>query len=334
MVDINRFLGGENLTVNGYGTGTLDGNGQAWYDLVKGVSNYPNRPMGLTIWNAKDSLFEGLSFVQSQMWTMTIMHSQNVTMQDIYVNSTSNDGYPARNTDGVDTLYSDGITMRRWEIVNGDDSISLKANSTNILVEDSIFHSGLGFALGSIGQYPGAYEIIENVFVRNITCIGTLYAGYVKTWTGVEVNYPPNGGGGGLGCKCSSHILINTSLNFVADVRNITMTDFVMNGGRGEPFSIGQCTTFSGADASCDTSLLKISNVTLSNVSGSVDSDEVAVMQCSADAIGCDDIALVNITVTDTGAASDSTQPDAFEYKCTNVNNPIGFNCTSTTTTT
>lgn len=24
---------------------------------------------------------------------------------------------------------------------------------------------------------------------------------YIKTWTGVQEGYPPNGGGGGLGCK-------------------------------------------------------------------------------------------------------------------------------------
>jgi hypothetical protein len=35
------FLGGEKLVVNGFGHGTLDGNGQVWYDLVKGESNYP-----------------------------------------------------------------------------------------------------------------------------------------------------------------------------------------------------------------------------------------------------------------------------------------------------
>jgi galacturan 1,4-alpha-galacturonidase len=38
------LLGGEGLKVNGHGTGTFDGNGQTWYDLVKGVSNYPGEP--------------------------------------------------------------------------------------------------------------------------------------------------------------------------------------------------------------------------------------------------------------------------------------------------
>lgn len=101
-------------------------------------------------------------------------------------------------------MYSDDITLRRWEVDNGDDGISLKGNSTNILVEDSILRTGQGFALGSIGQYPDRFEVIEDVMVRNVTCVKTKYGGYVKTWTGEQVNYPPNGGGGGTGCKSSA----------------------------------------------------------------------------------------------------------------------------------
>lgn len=36
---------------------------------------------------------------------------------------------------------------------NGDDSIAMKANSTNILIENCDFYTGLGIAIGSIGQY-------------------------------------------------------------------------------------------------------------------------------------------------------------------------------------
>lgn len=193
------FLGGSNIHVNGHGIGTLDGNGQAWYDFVQGESNYPNRPMGLTIWGANDSTFEGLNFRQSQMWTMAIIHSNNLLMQDISVNSTSENNSPARNTDGADTLYSNNITMRRWSVDNGDDAIALKGNSTNVLIEDCVFRTGQGFALGSIGQYEDRVEVIENVVVRNVTNIETKYAAYVKTWTGERSGYPPNGGGGGNG---------------------------------------------------------------------------------------------------------------------------------------
>jgi polygalacturonase len=130
------------------------------------------------------------------------MYSERVLLQDIYVNNTSSNKNPARNTDGANTVFSDNITFRRWIVKNGDDCIAMKANSTNILIEDATFYNGEGIALGSIGQYNGQFETIENITVRNVVCNNTKYATRLKTWTGDQVGYPPNGGGGGLGCKC------------------------------------------------------------------------------------------------------------------------------------
>lgn len=131
---------------------------------------------------------------------MTIAHSKRVLLSDIYVNSTSLSRAPARNTDGADTIFSDSITFDRWTVDNGDDSISLKANSTNIIIKNSTFYRGLGVAIGSIGQYEGVFETIENVSVSDITMYKARNAAYFKTWTGQHVADPPNGGGGGLGC--------------------------------------------------------------------------------------------------------------------------------------
>ena len=131
---------------------------------------------------------------------MAIMHSKNVLLSNIYVNSTTDDHSPARNTDGADTIFSDSITFDRWTVDNGDDCISLKANSTNILIKDSTFYRGLGVSIGSIGQYYDQFEYVENVTVTGIKSHNTRYAAYIKTWTGQQVGYPPNGGGGGVGC--------------------------------------------------------------------------------------------------------------------------------------
>lgn len=132
---------------------------------------------------------------------MTLIHSQNVLLEDIFVRSVSDNGNSSLNTDGADTIYADNIHFDRWTVTNGDDSISSKANSTNILVTNSTFIDGVGFALGSIGQYQGAYEVIENFTARDIIFQNTLHTAYIKTWTGQQIGYPPNGGGGGLGCE-------------------------------------------------------------------------------------------------------------------------------------
>lgn len=62
------WFGGEGVHWQGFGYGTLDGNGQVWYDFINGQSNYPKRPHQITIRNTTNSLFEGIRFVQSQMW--------------------------------------------------------------------------------------------------------------------------------------------------------------------------------------------------------------------------------------------------------------------------
>ena len=100
---------------------------------------------------------------------------------------------PTQNTDGIDTFYTDNITLRRWDVTGGDDAVAPKANTSNLLVQDSHFHGTSGVAIGSIGQYPGVYEFIENVTAERIVCDGCHHVGHVKTWTGVELGVPPNG---------------------------------------------------------------------------------------------------------------------------------------------
>ena len=107
------------------------------------------------------------------MWTSSILYSHNNTFDNIYVNSTSDDGSSTENTDGADTFYSSHLTFSRWTVDNGDDSISLKANSTDIVIKDCKFYNGGGVAIGSIGQYLGVYEFIEGLIVQNVEFYST-----------------------------------------------------------------------------------------------------------------------------------------------------------------
>lgn len=233
-------LGGENIHVFGHGYGTLYGNGQAWYDFNKGVSNRHGRPHALTITDTKNSVIEGLRFIKSQMWSMDVIRSEKVLLQDIYVNNTSDNESSDINTDGVDTIYANNITFLRWKVACGDDSISMKQNSTNIYIADCDFYKGMSLAMGSIGQYPGQIEIMENITAENIRCHGTNFAGRVKTWTGVDKGVPPNGGGGGIG-----------------HAKNITFRDFTLKNVN-LAWTISQCTSYNGQSGDCETSRFKV----------------------------------------------------------------------------
>ncbi|KAF2164183.1 glycoside hydrolase family 28 protein [Zasmidium cellare ATCC 36951] len=304
------LFGGDGIRWDGFGVGTLDGNGQVWYDFINGTNNYPGRPHQITITGTKDSIFDSTRFVQSQMWTMTIIHSQNILLEDIYVNSTDTKQqvgfeFSSLNTDGADTVYADNITFRGWTVDNGDDSISTKANSTNILIEDCDFYTGLGVAIGSIGQYDGAYEIVENVTARNITINDMRYGAYFKTWTGVSSGYPPNGGGGGLGYAA-----------------NVTLEDFVLKNASGI-LAVTQCTSYNSASGNCDTSEFNIRDLTLRNWTGTTTSGVMADVQCSA-ASPCTGIVIDEMDGIVT--TTNSTVPDI--YLCDSVVDPNGFNCT------
>ncbi|KAH7097601.1 pectin lyase fold/virulence factor [Auriculariales sp. MPI-PUGE-AT-0066] len=297
------MFGGDRIVFEGHGYGTLDGNGDTWYSFVRGQSNYPGRPMAITPWKLTNSVFHGVRLVQSQMWTMAIMHSKNVLMRDIYVNSTSHSSQPARNTDGADSLFSDRIWFDKWTVDNGDDSISIKANSTNILISNCNFHRGLGVAIGSIGQYEGVFETIENVTATDIVFNKTRYAAYFKTWTGNKVGDPPNGGGGGLGYA--------TNLAFANfDIGNTTNL-----------FTIGQCTTFSGTTGDCNSSLFNLRNIQLTNWTGTASTSNVVELKCSK-ASPCSNIQTTNINVN---SSQNDTVIDG--YLCRNVASTVGFTC-------
>ncbi|TIC98020.1 Alpha-L-rhamnosidase rgxB [Colletotrichum higginsianum] len=301
------ILGGKNLDVDGFGHGTFYGNGQTWYDLVRGESNYPRRPHALLIDGAEDSVFTGLRFVQAQMWTVTIMRSNRVLLQDIYVNNTSSNRNPARNTDGANTIFSDRIHFRRWTVQNGDDCIAAKANSTNILIENVEFHKGQGVAIGSIGQYPGHFETIENVTVRNVVAYGSRYAGRIKTWTGEQLGYPPNGGGAGLGYT-----------------KNLSWDNVTIYDAEQAPIYVMQCITYNGQQGNCSSSLFDISNISFTNFRGSVRGSRVAYLQCSRAHGGCDNVRIENMDLTNISADPPTA---ATEYRCSNVNSPQGFSC-------
>jgi len=82
------LFGGENVHWDGHGYGTLNGNGEVWYEFINGTNNYPGRPHQITYTGVTNCVFENLRFVQSQMWTMTLIHAKNILLENIYVNST------------------------------------------------------------------------------------------------------------------------------------------------------------------------------------------------------------------------------------------------------
>ena len=300
------YFGGDDILLDGHGTGTLDGNGQVWYDWAKGEGNLPNRPMMINWRHFRNSVVRRMRFVQSQMWTMATTWSEHLLFEDIYVNNTSNSEHSTLNTDGIDTIWSDDITLRRWDVTCGDDHVALKGNSSNVFVYDSVFHGGQGFAIGSLGQYNGRWEYIDTFYARNITLHDTTYAIYLKTWPGHQNGYPPNGGGGGLGHG-----------------RNIVLEDVVLDSTNVAPLWIWQCEHYDGdMGKDCDSSEFSFSDLVFRGLSGRMNEGVTlaASLRCSESG-GCQ-----NVTVEDFDVRTSEGEP-LTDWLCSNMKDIHGFEC-------
>ena len=60
------------------------------------------------------------------------------------------DPYRTPNTDGIEPMWSSNVSVRRVRIKNGDDCITVKSGSSNVLVEDLYCEHGDGLTIGSV----------------------------------------------------------------------------------------------------------------------------------------------------------------------------------------
>ncbi|KAF7966000.1 hypothetical protein HWV62_40503 [Athelia sp. TMB] len=190
-------LGGEDVNV--YGGGTIDGNGQVWYDLYA-QNIYILRPVLFGTIGLKGGSISDLKLRYSPQYYNFVANSSDVVFSGIDISGASISANVAKNTDGWDTYRSSNIVIQNSHINNGDDCVSFKPNSTEIIVQNLVCNGSHGISVGSLGQYAGEVDIVENVYVYNISMSDASDGARIKVWPGVPSALSGDlQGGGGLG---------------------------------------------------------------------------------------------------------------------------------------
>ncbi|KAE8453337.1 hypothetical protein EG329_011405 [Mollisiaceae sp. DMI_Dod_QoI] len=248
-------IGGSGIRI--YGGGTFNGSGDTWY--AAGTTG----PIPWTIYNAQNVIVENINMIQSPFWHNFIYQSSNVTFNNIKLNSIQSDGSQAHNTDGWDIYRSSNVTISNSHIINGDDCVSLKPNSTNVLVQNLYCQGSHGISMGSVGQYAGVQDIIANVLVKNITMVNAENGARIKAFGGSSSPTSAKGGGNGY-------------------VRNITFQDFRCDNVK-LPIVIDQCYETSSSTCASYPSKVLINDIHYINVTGTgTKSREVVTMWFTA----------------------------------------------------
>ncbi|GAT18805.1 exopolygalacturonase X [Aspergillus luchuensis] len=188
-------LGGED--VNMYGGGTINGNGQVWYDLYA-EDDLILRPILMGIIGLNGGTIGPLKLRYSPQYYHFVANSSNVLFDGIDISGYSKSDNEAKNTDGWDTYRSNNIVIQNSVINNGDDCVSFKPNSTNILVQNLHCNGSHGISVGSLGQYKDEVDIVENVYVYNISMFNASDMARIKVWPGTPsaLSADLQGGGG------------------------------------------------------------------------------------------------------------------------------------------
>lgn len=279
--------------MNVYGGGTIDGNGQVWYDLyAKNI--YVLRPILFGTIGLNGGSIANLKLRYSPQWYNFVANSTDVVFDNIDISGYSQSVNTAKNTDGWDTYRSNNIVIQNSVINNGDDCVSFKPNSTEILVQNLYCNGSHGISVGSLGQYVGQIDIIENVLVYNISMYNASDMARIKVWPGSPSALSGDlQGGGGSG-------RVN---NITYDTMAITNVDYAVEITQcyGQK-NLTLCTEFP--------SNVTISNIKIQNLKGTTSKKYdpySGYAVCSSDTV-CSNILLDDIHVTSPGGKVDQFQ--------------------------
>ncbi|KAJ5305839.1 hypothetical protein N7508_004854 [Penicillium antarcticum] len=296
-------LGGED--VNMYGDGILDGNGQVWYDLYA-EDALILRPILMGIIGLKGGTIGPLKLRYSPQWYHFVANSTDVLFEGIDITGYSSSKNVAKNTDGWDLYRSSNIVIQNSVINNGDDCVSFKPNSTEILVQNLHCNGSHGISVGSLGQYEGEVDIVQNVLVYNVSMFNASDGARIKVWPGTASALSTDlQGGGGSGIV----------KNITYDGMTIDNVDYAIEVTQcyGQK-NLTLCNEFPSSLVIEDILFTNFNGVT----SGKYDPN-VGTIVCSSPDV-CSDIKATNIDVT---------SPDGDDqFTCTNVDNSLlNFNC-------
>ncbi|KAF8648525.1 hypothetical protein AX16_006230 [Volvariella volvacea WC 439] len=274
------ILGGKNLRLDG--GGTLDGVGQVWYDAFARNSTLL-RPIVLTITQATGVRVENVTMINGPEWHNLVNESKDVVYNNITIRAVSTSSSRAANTDGWNIYRSDTVTIQNSIIVNGDDCVAFKPNATNVLVSNLDCTGSHGISVGSLGQYPGVFDIVENVLSTNIRMAKSQNGARIKAWAG------PNVGSG--------------------RVRNITFDHFVES-QVDHPVVIDQCYMTNATACAQFPSNTFISDIWFNHISGTSTGSVVASIACSSGG-RCSNINVNDLSLTPPSGTA--------RYTCQNV---------------
>lgn len=275
-------VSGTNIVVSGASGHVINGNGGLWWD-GKGSNSGKVKPKFFYAHNLKgSSSITGLNVLNTPVQAFSIDSSTGLTLTDITIDDSAGDvNAQGHNTDGFNVGSSTDITISGANVKNQDDCLAVNSGTT-IKFTGGSCSGGHGLSIGSVGGRSD--NTVSGVTISSST-----------------VTNSANG------------IRIKTVSKETGSVSGVTFSDITMSGISSYGIAIEQDYE-NGSPTGTPTNGVPITDLTVSKVTGSVDSSATNIyILCASGA--CSDWTWSGVSIT---GGKKST-------KCENI--PSGASC-------
>jgi len=148
------------------GSGTIDGQGQAWWDAFAADGSVA-RPQEMSLGNTTRVQVSGITLMDSPEEHIWVKGDTDVTITGIKISTLAVSGKsPPKNTDGVD-VTANGMFFCHNDIAAGDDNIAM--SGTALYIGYSTFGVGHGCSIGSITKSGVSHVTVDHLTMNGTT---------------------------------------------------------------------------------------------------------------------------------------------------------------------
>lgn len=170
------------------GKGTIEGNGQKWWELPCKPHRGPNgatlsgpcdSPALIRFFMSTNLVVSGLRILNSPQFHMKFDGCEGVLIDKLSISSPK----LSPNTDGIHIENTKAVGIYNSMISNGDDCISIGPGCANVAIEGVTCGPSHGISIGSLGVH-NSQACVSNITVRNAVIKESDNGLRIKTWQG------------------------------------------------------------------------------------------------------------------------------------------------------
>ncbi|KAK4800694.1 hypothetical protein SAY86_021181 [Trapa natans] len=170
------------------GSGTIDGNGEPWWDLPckphrgpsgKTISGPCDSPAMIRFFMSTNLAISGLQIQNSPQFHVKFDGCEGVLIDKLSISSPK----LSPNTDGIHIENTRSVGIYNTMVANGDDCISIGPGCSDLDIEGVTCGPSHGISIGSLGVH-NSQACVSNITVRNAVIRESDNGLRIKTWQG------------------------------------------------------------------------------------------------------------------------------------------------------